>query len=304
MNQKGDVRLVMSYLLQYWAALIVGRLIAIMPLSWVDGLAKAVGNISFVLLRERRQIALENLERAFGTKLSIRAKKRIAKEAFQNTAISLVELFVAERIVKNPRQHFEIPDVASFERLFDRKKGVVMACSHLGSWEYLSFLHFLTDKKMACPVKEIRNPYLDREVNRLRRVMKLNPILKKTSAREILKRLRANEAAAILIDQWAGNEGVWMDFFDHGTSTTFLPARLSQMTGCALVACFCVRTGVFKYRIEISPPLYCADKSEESKLAVTRQLNRILEERIRKYPGQWSWAHRRWKNKKVDQAYN
>ena len=143
-------------------------------------------------------------------------------------------------------------------------------------------------------VRDIRNPYIDREINALRRVTSLNPIPKKESVREIIKELKANHGVAILTDQWSGPDGLWLDFFGEPTSTTSIPARLALRFKSPIVPAYCLRQAPGFYSIEIHEPVSTEPGDE---IEITKRLDALLETQIRKYPDQWIWAHRRWKSK-------
>ena len=113
----------------------------------------------------------------------------------------------------------------------------------------------------------------------------------------MLAELKGGYGVVIMIDQWAGSEGVWTDFFGIPTSTTSLPARLAQRTGCALIPAFCRRKGDGFYEIQVMPAIYAHADDGMSELLITEKLNRWLEDRIRQFPEQWLWVHRRWKER-------
>lgn len=146
-------------------------------------------------------------------------------------------------------------------------------------------------------VKTIRNPYLDRHLNAMRQMTTLKPIEKKGSTRTVIQELRSNRGAALLIDQWAGPEGIWQPFFGHNTSTTSVPARLAKKTGCALVPAYCLRGKNHQFEIQIHPAVPQEQVGQLDETTLTHQLNALLEAQIRRYPEQWSWGHRRWKPK-------
>ena len=45
---------------------LISRLVGLLPLSWVDGIGRLLGWLAFSVLRVRRRVALENLQRALG----------------------------------------------------------------------------------------------------------------------------------------------------------------------------------------------------------------------------------------------
>ncbi len=242
---------------------------------------------------------LDNLTIAYGGTLSAGRKRKIARRSFENQALSMLELFVIKKMKKNSERRFSIVGQQYFDEAVAHGKGMVFVASHLGSWEYIGFPGYLHDYPHAVIVKNIKNPYLNKMIDALRREIDTLPIPKETSAlRKTLAELRQNHGVAIIIDQWAGGEGLWVEFFGGATSTTPLPARLAKKTGCALIPIYCLRKKIGQYEIHLLPAVPLPD-DPEWEIQTTKRLNEILESQIRKYPEQWSWSHRRWRPKPV-----
>lgn len=287
----------LSYWLQHLLVRILALLATALPVEVSHRIACGVGALSYRILGKRRKIALENIAAALGDSVADRRKKEIARSAFESAALSMMELFTVEKIKKDAAARFRIFGNEYLEEAFSKELGVVLVISHLGSWEYLSFLPYFTKRPWSVVVKDIKNPYLDRAIDAMRRIMTVNPISKESSVRAILQELRAGHGVAILVDQWAGDEGLWIDFFDTKTSTTSIPARLSEKTGCALVSAYCLRTTPGHYEIHIEKPIVHHMDRPGWENTVTRDLNQVLEHQILKHPEQWLWGHRRWKEK-------
>ena len=285
----------MTYYIQYIFVRFVAFLISLFPIGLAVWVGRTAGNFIFFVFKRRRKIAIANIDKALSQTVSMADKRRIARAAFQNMAISLIELFLIKKIKGKTSDNFIILGNEYIDDAFAKGKGVVLVISHLGSWEYLSFLPYLTKKDWSVVVKDIRNPYLNEYIKRLRSLTTVVPIEKKKSMRPILKELKQNHGVAILIDQWAGAEGLWLDFFNSKTSTTSIPARLAKKTGCALIPAYCLRQGLGKYEIHIHPPVSINPEETNWEETTTIRLNELLEEQIRKYPEQWLWGHRRWK---------
>lgn len=287
----------MNYLVQFYLVSLLTFLAKILPVAVTTWIARRVGDLVFLVLRKRRKIAFANIEKAFGNSLDEKTKRKITRAAFQSAALSVTELFIVQKIKKDTKNRFKLFGNEHLEAAFSKNKGVVLAISHLGSWEYLSFLPYLTGQSWAVIVKDIKNPYIDRAYNAMRREMNVVPIPKESSVRTILKELKEGRGIAILIDQWAGDEGLWIDFFGSKTSTTSIPARLAEKTGCTLITGYCLRTGSGHYEIHIEPPVEWDRNDPDWETSLSEKLNRVLEKQIRQYPEQWLWGHRRWKEK-------
>ncbi|HNX68312.1 MAG TPA: lysophospholipid acyltransferase family protein [Candidatus Omnitrophota bacterium] len=292
----------MNHFFQYMAVLLLTLLAKALPVEISTWIARRVGDLSYLILAKRRKIALENVTRAFGDSMPLARKKQIVHSAFESASLSMMELFIVEKIKKDVEKRITLHGNEFMEKAFSGNKGVVLVISHLGSWEYLSFLPYFTKRPWAVVVKDIKNPYLDKAIDAMRRIMTVVPIPKNSSIRTILKELKSGHGVAILIDQWAGDQGIWSDFFNIGTSTTSIPARLAEKTGCALVPAYCLRKSSGRYEIHIDPalPVNTCEAGWES--LITKQLNEVLENQIRKYPEQWLWGHRRWKDRSISRT--
>jgi len=286
-----------SYWLQYLVVRFLALLATALPVEIAHRVACGFGTLSYGILGKRRKTALENIAIALGNSITEQRKKEIARSAFQSAALSMMELFTVEKIKKEAQKRFQLFGNDFLEEAFSKKRGVVLVISHLGSWEYLSFLPYFTKRPWSVVVKDIKNPYLDKAIDAMRRVMTVNPITKDNSVRPILQELKAGHGVAILVDQWAGNEGLWIDFFGTETSTTSIPARLSEKTGCALVSAYCLRKSPGYYEIHIEKPMVHDMNQPGWESTVTKDLNEVLERQILQHPEQWLWGHRRWKNR-------
>jgi len=77
-------------------------------------------------------------------------------------------------------------------------------------------------------------------------------------------------------------------------------ARLARRTGAAVVPVHSYwDASLGKYRLRYEPALELVRSADEEADvgANTKLFNKTLESFIRRYPDQWFWVHRRWKNR-------
>ncbi len=281
--------------LEYLLVRAIAGFINGLPMPFSTWIARRIGDSFYLFLPLRKKVALDNLNIAFKDSLSPPQKNRIVRETFRNLATSLMEFFRTPSMLAEASQRFEIEGTENLDKALEKGNGVIFVVSHLGSWEYLAFLFYLRDYSCAAVVREIRNHYIYQWIQALRIRTKMRPIDRVHSVREILRTLKKNHLVAVLIDQWAGRDGLWMDFFSEKTSTTSLPVRLARKTGAALIPGYCVRTALGRYKIIVKPEVPVDQSEPEFEIRTTERLNRLLEDEIRHYPEQWTWTHRRWK---------
>jgi len=274
-------------------------LINAFPINVSTWMARRIGDAAFLILLRRRKVALNNLTVAFGNSKSEKEKKRLTRESFRNLATCFMEFFRSPKFAKISEKHIQFQGVEHIERALAKAKGLILVMSHLGPWEYLGFIPYLKGYRSAILGKAIKNPYLYRRVKALRRMMNLDYIDKDEKAKKIFSLLKKNYGIAIAIDQWAGNEGIWVDFFGKPTSTTSVPAELAKRTGCTLLPAYCVRLASGEYQIHIEPEVLLRENDTNSVENTTKELNSRLEDEIRAFPEQWMWTHKRWKDKRT-----
>ena len=272
-------------------------LINFFPITVSTWIARRIGEAMFLIMPGRKRIALSNLTIAFGNSRTDAEKRKVALESFRHLTTSLMEFFRLPKFAKISAGHVRLKGTEHLDRAFAKGKGAILVMSHLGPWEYLVFLPYLKKYPTSVLGRPIRNPYFYQWVKSLRKLMNLKNSDKTMGAREILTELRQNHLVAITIDQWAGSEGLWAYFFNVPTSTTSLPARLARRTGSALIPAYCIRLTCGQYEIHVQPEVSVREEANNWIGSMTNQLNYLLEQQIRAFPGQWVWTHKRWKKK-------
>jgi KDO2-lipid IV(A) lauroyltransferase len=133
--------------------------------------------------------------------------------------------------------------------------------------------------------------------------MNMPSIPRGAALRGILKALHEKKFVAILADQDAGGNGIFVDFLGRPASTGRGPAAFVLKTRAPIVFCVTIREPQGRHRIEAELLTFDfsqngAALSEEEKLkSVTQAWTKVLEKYVRQYPDHWFWMHRRWKTR-------
>ena len=274
------------------------ELVNLLPITISTWLSRRMGDAMFLIVVSRRRVAISNLTIAFGDTKTDKEKRKIALESFRHLLTCYMELFRMPKFVKVSDKHVHLKNSEPIDNALARGKGIVLVMTHLGSWEYLSFIA----KQKKCPAtilgRIIKNPHIYKWVKSLRKIGGLEHRDKNMGIRWIFSELKKNHMVAIAIDQWAGNDGLWVDFFSVPTSTTSLPARMAERTGCALIPVYCLRVASGEYELYVEPEIPFNKDDDNCIENTTKELNRIMERKIRAFPEQWMWTHKRWKGKK------
>jgi KDO2-lipid IV(A) lauroyltransferase len=197
-----------------------------------------------------------------------------------------------------------IEDFDNFRAAHALGKGVLLLTGHISAWELGPYAHALYDEPIHFLVRAVDNARVDALVDRYRCGSGNIPIDKNEAARAVLRVLRANGAVGIVADHnTSRSEGVFVNFFGIPACTTAGLARFALHTGAAVVPAF-VRwdAATRKYRLAYQPALALVRTGDEAADVVvnTQRYMEIVEAHVRKYPDQWLWVHRRWKERPAD----
>jgi KDO2-lipid IV(A) lauroyltransferase len=132
-------------------------------------------------------------------------------------------------------------------------------------------------------------------------------IPKKNSARQILKTLKSNGTAGILIDQNTSlQEGMFADFFGLPAATTSGMAFLALHTDAPVLPGYLTPMRNGRYTIKFLPPIEIKQTGnmQEDLAVYTRRFNEVLEKIIREQPESWLWGHKRWKYQPPENPQN
>ncbi len=260
-----------------------------------------VGLLIYFLSSRHRRLCFRNLEIAFGSILTKKEKKKIARSAFGHFGRIIFDTIKFIQFEENKRMLlFRIEGMENLHKAQAEGKGILIFSAHLGNWEIASFpvaslipLHVVA--------RPLDNPVMDKEWQRIRENLGVKVISKFQAARPIIEALKAKEAVAILMDQNVlRSQAVFVDFFGRLAATTPAVAIFHRRTGAPILPVFCLMTPDKKYRLKIYQPLsFIASSLPEPELLlqITQILTKIIEQEIRQTPDQWLWFHDRWRTR-------
>lgn len=294
----------MKNYLEYFLVLLFINFVSLFPLNPARRIGIFLSNISYIFLFKRRKITIENLANSFPEK-SIKEIKIIAKKVFQNIGITFIEFALFPKLNK------KITDLVKYRNLdlmFEKcklGKGLIMLSGHFGNWELNAFsTGYISGYPLTIIVKTQSNKLVDKLINKHRTLLGNKVVPMQNSVREILNVLNTGGVVAMLADQSAPKESVFINFFNREVATFQGPAVFALKTKAPLLMGFIIRNEDFTYEVilEEIQTNDLDDYNEQNVKILTQRHTALLEEYIRKYPHLWMWTHRRWKNVKVKQS--
>ena len=274
-------------------------IILMLPLKSVQIFGKTLGQISYFLLTKRRAITMDNLRNAFPEKEDAELKK-ITKGVFLNLGISICEFLWFPNL--NDAVLTKLVNFKNLDLMIEGNKhgkGMIMLSAHYGNWEMVALATaYFIKKPFTLVVKTQSNLKVDEIVSEHRMKFGNIPVRMEVAVREVLTTLRNGGTVAILADQSAPKESIFVEFFGRSVATFQGPAIFALRTGAPIQMVLLYRKPDMTYEVIIEELDYSdiSEYNEQNVFELTQRHVAMLEKYIRMYPDQWMWTHRRWKN--------
>jgi KDO2-lipid IV(A) lauroyltransferase len=285
------------FFLEYGIFRTVAFLLRLIPLRASYKIAGFFGVFVSRALGIRRRTMMKNLRLAFGTEKSEPELLRVAEESMQNLFKLAVEFIRTPETSAHPERHIEPPDVSAILEAVKQKGGFIAIVSHFGNWEWLAIPIQKYGLHVHAVGRPLKNPFLYRYIKKMREAANLSNIEKSGAVRSSLEVLKKHGILAVLVDQHESRGSVWVNFFGRKAATSTLPAMLALKYEYPVLPAFFYRDEKGRSKIRYGPlfPLIKTGHLQADLLANTQQYVAKIEEEVRKKPGDWLWAHRRWR---------
>ena len=201
-----------------------------------------------------------------------------------------IKNFRNENLFKN----IEIVGENILEEIKNEKEPVIFISGHFNNFELMALYLEKSGIDLAAIYRPLNNKFLNPLMEKIRIQYICKKQIKKgiSGTKEILKHFRNGTSIALMIDQRV-SEGIKIKFFNNEALTTTIPAQFVKKFKCKIVPVYIERKNKYQFILEILRPIsFSKDENIES---ITMNLNKVLEELIRRKPDQWIWTHNRWK---------
>jgi len=271
-----------------------------LPETRARRLGIGLGMAMRLLSPRHARIVMTNLRLAFGREKSEREIATIAKACYRHLGLCMTEFVRLPGLsAEEVRALVQLRGREHLDAALARGKGAILLTGHLGNWE-------LVGSRIAAegyPLSVIARAQRDTEITEYARLtrerMGMRVLHRDVAVRSALKALRQNELVGILIDQNAGDDGVFVDFFGYPASTAPGAAAFALRTSAAVLPTWGWREpdNTHVAQVDEAVPLIETGDREQDILANTAAFTSVLEKRIRLRPEQWFWLHKRWKSR-------
>jgi len=248
-------------------------------------------------LIKSKKIVEENIFRVFGNQID---SNQITKSMWSNYGKTFVEYLFLRKYRENSfyEKQIQISGLEILDKIKKNGKPVIFISGHFANFELMSLVLTKNQIQLATIYRPLNNIFLNPFMEFLRKKFICKNQIKKglSGIRNSIDYLKNNHSIALMVDQRL-SEGESLPFFKTKALTTTLPAQLALKYNCDIVPIYLKRNIDDTFNLEIYNPVNVSnkDKNETSKINISSDLNKIIENMILKNPGQWIWTHNRWK---------
>ena len=271
----------------------LGAIFLVLPLVWTFRIGQCLGLMAWVTLPGYRDLARRNLSRAF-PELTPRQLGECIRIHFATLGANFLSAFVlTQKPWEEARKYIDLSSYNEIAAELAQVSSFVCLVPHIGNWELLITIpKWLPRSPIGVVFQRLRNRLVDEHVKKCRASSGMVLIDRSEGFNQGLAILKQGGVLGVLMDQHAGDKGVWVPFCGRLCSTTPLPSLLAKKTHSRICWTAIRTAGVARWRLEMHLFSFPPKSSIEE---MTVELNRYLEERIRQNPADWFWVHDRWK---------
>ena len=246
----------------------------------------------------RRRRTLERIATAFPGKDAAECR-RIAVFSLQNVMQSAVEMIRAHRLDRKWIDR-HVKDVQVYadrlRAILDEGRGAVIFVPHCGNWYMAAWAMARYGIPISAIAARQRNPYVEAWMQRQYGSIEVLTRGSATALHDVLARIAAGRAFAILPDLRAAAPDTEVRFLNGTANVSHGGAMLAVASGAPVVVAVMRRENgmhTFDHLATLRPDPGARDRREEAR-RIMREAMELIDESVRRTPGQWFWYNSRW----------
>jgi Kdo2-lipid IVA lauroyltransferase/acyltransferase len=272
-----------------------------LPYTTACQLAAGLAWLAERIDKRHRQVAYENLGRAFPGAFDHEQRKEQVRAIYRHFCTVLIEIIHLPRLLHPTtwRRHLCLHNSKRLVNLLVSGRPVMLVTGHFGNWEMGGYVLGMLGFKTYAIARPLDNPFLDDLFRNHRERTGQGILAKKGDYDRLQEILASNGVVATLADQDAGQRGLFVDYFGQPASTHKAVALLALEYNVPMAV-----IGVRKVGNPIRYENICEDVilpdeyagSADAVKKITQRFTSALERIVRTAPEQYFWLHRRWKH--------
>jgi KDO2-lipid IV(A) lauroyltransferase len=295
-----DLRPTVRHRLEYAGFRMARFALGMAPEAWAVRLAAGVGWLAGVLIRVRRRDVDAHLALAFPD-ASPAWRRAVARRSYMHLGREAVMLFRLPRwSTEEIVSRVDFVGLESLRAAAAEDRGVMLLTAHLGNWEIAGACIAASGLPIDVVGKGMANRRFEADLFATRERLGMRVIDMADAPRGVLRSLGRGRLAALLGDQNAHRNGIFIPFFGRDAATPRGPAVFALRRDVPVFVGFAIRQPGWGQRYSVDArrlDFHRTGDVETDTRALLAAYHAILEEAIVSAPDQYFWQHKRWKTR-------
>ena len=285
----------LKYKVEYYLVLLLEKFIMLFPKKFRKAFFIFLGNIVYLLNSKNKDVIRKNLLYVYNDNISDAKIKEIQKECYKKLFLNILSIIENEYITDD-----ELDSIITFknkEYLKEVQKNhnsFIYITAHFGNIDLLGLVIGKKIGKMVQVQQKLNNPYLTEHMRQKRETYNLEIVEKHGAIKKLFLALKNNKPISLIIDQnvkikYASK----VTFLNKETYQTNSTSNLALKLDVPILPIFIRSIDNEKYEVIFKKPIYPKGKTEYE---LTQLQADVMSEMIFKYPKEWFWCHKRFKN--------
>jgi KDO2-lipid IV(A) lauroyltransferase len=286
--------------MQYLIYLLVYPLIwmiSILPFRLLYMFSDFVYIIVYRIVRYRKNTVRKNLALAL-PHLSDKERLIIEKKFYHHMCDMFLEMIKTMNISKDEIcKRFVFKNIEIYNELEKQGKSIAIICSHYGSYEWIISMNYYSDFIAHGIYKQLRNPYFDKLVHKIRSKFNAKLITTKQTIPTIIENTKNN---VLSLYGFASDQSPRLNSAYHWTK--FMGIEVPVHTGAEMLSkrynmalVYLNTKKVKRGHYEATLEILSENPIEVPNYDLTDQFIKLLEKQIYEAPEYYLWTHKRWK---------
>lgn len=273
--------------------------ISILPMSVLYFFSDLIYFLLYYIIGYRRKVVKENLALALPDRNETE-RKQIERKFYKHLCDFFVETIKSLTISeKEINQRFRFENLEVLQDFYEQDKNVLLMCGHYASWEWSGILTKHMSYKGLAVYKQLRNPYFDRLIKKIRGKFGAEIITNKQIVGKLFRMHRNKEKSLTLI---LSDQAPKLSDYKH--IDTFMGIRVPVFVGTEELSKRLGYIPVYLKTKKIKRGYYSAEfipltiqPENVPNYKITRMFLDEIEKQIYNAPAYYLWSHKRWKHR-------
>lgn len=269
---------------------IIKKIMQMFPFNFRYKICDVMGTLAYKFGKSRRNVSKKNLKIAF-PELNNEEIEKLVLISYKNIARTFMELLWLKEL------KVDVEGLEYLEKSLEKGKGIILVSMHLGNWECIGSGIAAKGYNIYGVAKKLKNKEVNDEINYIRTRTGLKIIEKgRSSARLFVKALKEKAIIGLISDQFTND--VEVDFFSRKTKAPAGAANFSIKFDVPVLITYSYRREDKSHVIVIEEEIknILTGNLEDDIKNNTQRYICEMEKVIKKYPEQWFWQHKRWRD--------